>query len=128
MISAELAQRRFVQLKQNLAQLLGCRITSGETLSVNLTQGANEGVSVLVADFAIVVAVAIVETCLAHAALHGAHGRQHPPARTKWQSCAATGQRRDLAERSTDWNLKTAKSARHEIPSSLLAVADELVE
>jgi hypothetical protein len=48
---------------------------------------------VLVADFAIVVAVAIVETGLAHAALHGAHNRQHPPVGTKWQSCAAT---RDL--------------------------------
>jgi hypothetical protein len=30
---------------------------------------------VLVAYFAVVIAVAIVETCLAHAALHGAHSR-----------------------------------------------------
>jgi hypothetical protein len=40
---------------------------------------------VLVADFAILIAVAIVETGLAHAALHCAHSRQHPPAWTKWQ-------------------------------------------
>jgi hypothetical protein len=40
--------------------LSGC-----EALSVNLTQHADRGVTVLVADFAIVVAVAIVQTCLA---------------------------------------------------------------
>jgi hypothetical protein len=72
-ISAELAQRRLVQVKQDVAQLLGRRITRGETLSVNLAQRANENVAVLVADFAIVIAVAIVETGLAHAALHGAY-------------------------------------------------------
>src|ERR1700730_15784508 len=70
MIAAELAQRGLVQLKQNLAQLLGFGIASCETLSVNLTQRADQGVSVLVADFAVLVTVAIVETCLAHAALH----------------------------------------------------------
>jgi hypothetical protein len=69
MIAAELTQRRFVELKQNLAQFLGFGITGGETLSVNLTQRADESISVLVADFAVVVAVPIVETCLAHAAL-----------------------------------------------------------
>src|SRR6516162_6141406 len=79
MIAAELAHRRFVQLKQNFTQLLGFRITGCEALSVNLAQRADEGVSVLVADFAILVAVAIVETRLAHAALHCARGRQHPP-------------------------------------------------
>src|SRR5258706_14232024 len=73
MIAPKLAQRRLVQLKQNLAQLLGFRITGCETLSV-LTQHADEGVSVLVADFVVLVAVAIVETCLPHAALHGAQG------------------------------------------------------
>src|SRR5258708_31906272 len=56
-----------------LAELFGFRITCGETLSVNLAQRTDEGVSVLVADFAILVAVAIVETGLAHAALHCAH-------------------------------------------------------
>src|SRR4030088_3102462 len=34
-------------------------------------------------DFAIPVAVATVETCLAHAALHCAHSREHPPAGTE---------------------------------------------
>src|SRR5258708_28526225 len=73
MIAAKLAQRRLVQLKQNHAQLLGFRITGCEILSV-LTQHADEGVSVLVADFVVLVAVAIVETGLAHAALPGAQG------------------------------------------------------
>src|SRR6516162_2501157 len=69
MIAAELAHRRFVQLKQNFTQLLGFRITGCEASSVNLAQRADEGV-----------AVAIVETCLAHAALHRARSRQRPPA------------------------------------------------
>jgi hypothetical protein len=51
MITAELAHRRFVQLKQNFTQLLGLRITGCEAWSVNLAQRADEGVSVLVADF-----------------------------------------------------------------------------
>lgn len=47
----------------------------------------------LVADFAIVVAVAIVQTCLAHAALYGGRTRQHPPAGLRWQlSSALSGQ------------------------------------
>src|SRR5712691_6014690 len=50
MIAAELAHRRFVQLKQNFTQLLGFRITGCEALSVNLAQRADEGVSMLVAD------------------------------------------------------------------------------
>jgi len=50
MIAAELAHRRFVQLKQNFTQLLGFRITGCEALSVNLAQRADEGVSLLVAD------------------------------------------------------------------------------
>ena len=75
MIAAELAQRGFVQLEQNLAQFRGFRIACSETLSVNLTQRANEGVAVLVADFAVLVAMAIVETCFAHAALHCARSR-----------------------------------------------------
>jgi hypothetical protein len=58
MIAAELAQRCLVEVKQNLAQLLGFRITGCEALSVNLTQRADEGVAVLLADFAISVAVA----------------------------------------------------------------------
>ena len=85
MVAAKLAQRRLVQLKENLAQLLGLRIASCETLPVNLAQRANERVSMFAADFAVLVAVAIVEACLAHAALHRAGGRQHPPAGIEWQ-------------------------------------------
>ena len=84
-IAPELAQRRLVQLEENLAQLLRCRIAGCEILSVNLSQRANERVSVFAADFTVLVAVAIVETCLGHAALHRARGRQHPSAGIKWQ-------------------------------------------
>jgi hypothetical protein len=42
---------------QNVAQFLGCGITGGEALSVNLAQRADEGVAVLVAYVAIVLAV-----------------------------------------------------------------------
>src|ERR1700756_98163 len=90
MITAELAQGRLIQLKQNLAQPLRFRIASRETLPVNLTQRTNEGVPVFCADFAVGVAVAIVGTCLAHAALHCARSRQHPPAAIKWQSRRAS--------------------------------------
>src|SRR5258705_1121261 len=69
MIAAELAERCLVQLKQNFAQLFGFGIAGCETLSVNPSQRADEGVSVFAADFAILVAVAVIETCLAHAAL-----------------------------------------------------------
>ena len=71
MIAAELAQRRFVQLKQNLAELFGVRITGGETLSVNPAQRADECVSMLVADFAILVAVAGVSRNPKSAGLFG---------------------------------------------------------
>lgn len=54
-IAAELAQRRLVQLKQNLAQLLGFGIAGCETLSVNLSQRADEDISVFAADLAILV-------------------------------------------------------------------------
>jgi hypothetical protein len=82
MIAAKLVQRRLLQ--QSLTQLLGFRIAGGEILSVNFTPRADEGVSVFPADFAILVAVAIVETCLAHAAIRSAR-RQHPPVGAKWQ-------------------------------------------
>jgi hypothetical protein len=64
MIAAELAERRLVQLEQNFAELFGFRIAGRETLSVNLSQRADEGGSVFAADFAIFVAVAIVEPTL----------------------------------------------------------------
>ena len=63
-ISAELAERRLVQVKQDLAQLLGCRITGGKTLSVYLTQCDDARGSVPVVEFAIMVKMAIAETCL----------------------------------------------------------------
>jgi hypothetical protein len=45
--------------------LRGFRIPGGKTLSGNFAQRADGGVSVFAADFTILVAVAIVETCLA---------------------------------------------------------------
>jgi hypothetical protein len=84
MIAAELAQGCLIQLKQNLAQLLGLRIASRETLSVNLAQRAEEGVPVLMADFAIVIAVAIVETCC-FAPLNLCSCGDHLPNQSGWQ-------------------------------------------
>jgi len=69
MIAAKLTQRRLVQLQQDLAQLVRFGVPGGETLPVNRAQRADEGVSVLAADFAILVAVAVVETWIAHATL-----------------------------------------------------------
>ena len=88
-IAAELAERRLVQVKQNLAQLLGCGITGGKTLSVYLTQCADERGSVLVVDFAIVVKMAIAETRLLML-LSIVPTSKHPPTGAKWQPCAAT--------------------------------------
>ena len=68
-IAAEFIKRRLVQLKQNFAELFGFKIAGCETLSVNLTLRVDEGVSVFGAGLAVLVAVAVVETCLAHAAL-----------------------------------------------------------
>jgi hypothetical protein len=52
-------------LKYYLAQLRGFWIPGGETLSVSFTQRSDKGVSVFAADFASLIAVLIVETCLA---------------------------------------------------------------
>ena len=68
-VAAKLAQGGLVQVKHSLAQCAGWRITGGKALPVNLAQGADGSGAVLLADFAILVALAIVETCLAHAAL-----------------------------------------------------------
>src|SRR5579864_6237209 len=77
MIAAELTERRLVQLHQDFAQRFGRGITGSETLSINLAQRPDEGVAMLVADFTIVIAVTIVETGLAHAALRGARMVPH---------------------------------------------------
>src|SRR3984893_13092533 len=89
MIAAKMAQRRLVPLEKNVAQLIAFRISSRETLPVNLAQRTDERVSVFAADFAVLVAVAIVEAWLAHAALLCARGRQHPPAEIEWQPTPA---------------------------------------
>ena len=68
-IAAKLAEGCLVQLSQDFAQRRGRGIPGCKTWSINLAQRTDEGVAVLVADFTIVVAVAIVETDFAHAAL-----------------------------------------------------------
>src|SRR6187401_654076 len=88
-VAAKLTQRRLVQIKQNIAQLIGWGIPGGKTLPVNLAQRADGGGAMLVADFTVLLAV--VETCLAHAALPCADV-EHPPTGAKWQSCTATGE------------------------------------
>src|ERR1700730_2297318 len=84
-IAAELAWRSLIELRHYLTQSRGFRIPGGKTLSVNFAQRADGGVSLFAADFTILVAVAIVEICHAHAALHCAHSRELPPAGTEWQ-------------------------------------------
>jgi hypothetical protein len=59
MIAAELTQGCLVRLKQNLAELFSLGIPGREALSVNLPQRSEEGVSVLMDDLAVVVAVAL---------------------------------------------------------------------
>src|SRR5690348_14251111 len=66
-VAAKLAERRLVQVEENIAERIGGRIPGGKTLPVDLAQGADRGGAVLVADFTILLAV--VGTCLAHAAL-----------------------------------------------------------
>jgi hypothetical protein len=48
----------------------------GVTLSVNLAQRLDGRISVFVADFTVVVAVTVVETCAAHGALPCAYSRK----------------------------------------------------
>src|SRR5437764_10920176 len=69
MIPAKLAERGLVQLQQDLAKLVSSGVAGCEALTINLPQRTEQRMSVFAADFAIVVAVAVVETCLAHAAL-----------------------------------------------------------
>ena len=71
----------------------------------------------LVADFAIVVAVAIVQTCLAHAALHGGRKRQHPPAGLRWQ----LGLRRDRPRRRLNRRLLSKSFCEKPEPEQSLA-------
>ena len=69
MIAAKLAHRRLVELKQDLTQFRGFRISGCKALAINLAQRANKCVAVLAADFGALVAVASVEPCFALAAL-----------------------------------------------------------
>jgi hypothetical protein len=95
-------------------------------LSVNLTQRADEDLSMFAADFAILVAVAIVETRLAHAALHCARSRQHPPAETKWRLKISFGQ--GFLRRTGTWALPptSATSSCHSgLFSNSLTIASQ---
>src|SRR4051812_42576215 len=67
MIAAQLAQRGFVQLRQNLAQGPGVGMPGAETLSIHLAQRLDGDGAVLGADGPVV--AAIVETGIAHGVL-----------------------------------------------------------
>ena len=66
-------------MKHHLAQSVRGGIAGGKALPVDLAQRADQRGAVLVADFAILIALAIVKTWLAHAALPCADGRNILP-------------------------------------------------
>src|SRR5258706_16199268 len=77
-------------MKHYLAQFRGFRIPGRKTLPVNFTQRADESVAVLAADFTILVAMAMVETWFAHAALPLPQPiAQTVPKRSGWQWLSA---------------------------------------
>jgi hypothetical protein len=76
MIATDLAQGGLVKLKHYLAQFRSSRIPGRKALAVNFTQRLDKGVAVLAADFAILVAMAMVETWFAHAALPWSVGQR----------------------------------------------------
>jgi hypothetical protein len=83
-VAAEMASK--VSLNCSITSL-SCAVSGYPAAhpSVNCGQHADRGVSVFAAGFTILVAVAIVETGLAHAALQCAHTRELPPAGIEWQ-------------------------------------------
>jgi hypothetical protein len=101
-------------VRKYLAKFLGRGITSGKPLSVNLAQTADKGVSVFVADFAIVVAVAIVETCLTHAVLSLC---PQATAFSRWDQMAIL--RRNTSQ---SWPLSSAQESKLE-PNIFVALA-----
>src|SRR6266478_791825 len=77
-------------MKHYLTQFRGFRIPGRKTLPVNFTQRADESVAVLAADFTILVAMAMVETWFAHAALPLPQPiAQTVPKRSGWQWLSA---------------------------------------
>src|SRR5947199_7384889 len=85
MVATELAQRSLIQYTQNFAELFGFRVTGRKPPPVNLAQGPDQCIAVLVADFAILVAMSIVgiRHCFSPASL--CSGEQHLRNRTGWQ-------------------------------------------
>src|SRR6476620_8054730 len=65
-IAPQLAQRRLVQLKQDLAEFCRIRITGRETLAVKLAQCTDQCVAVLLADRAILVPMAAIQAWFLH--------------------------------------------------------------
>jgi hypothetical protein len=68
-VAAQLAQRRLIQLEQDLTELGRIRIAGGKTLPVDLAQRADKRVAVLFTDPAILVPVAAIQAVFLHVSL-----------------------------------------------------------
>src|SRR5438105_3792676 len=87
-IATQLAQRRLVQLMQDLAKLGRIRIAGRKTLAVDLAQCTNQRVAVLLADRAILVPVATIQARFLHVSLRVRRLRASPKGALKsvgWQ-------------------------------------------
>jgi hypothetical protein len=72
----EAGSTTFRSAEEELRSVSWFQDVRSETLSVNLTQRVDGRASVFVADFTVVVAVAIVQAGFAHAALHCAYSQR----------------------------------------------------
>lgn len=68
-IALELAKRSLVELMQHLAQRRSFGVTGRKTLSIYFSQRADEGVSVLVTNLTVLIAVPTIGARFFHAAL-----------------------------------------------------------
>jgi hypothetical protein len=65
-IAVKLAQRCFVELVEDIAQLFFVGAPGGETTAVNLSQCPYQGVAVFAADFTVVIPVSMIQSRLFH--------------------------------------------------------------
>jgi hypothetical protein len=61
MILNKLRKRRLMQFSQYVAEFGGFRFAGGEGRAVDSSQGADEGIAVLSADFPILVAMSVID-------------------------------------------------------------------
>lgn len=87
-IATQLAQRRLVQLSQDLAEQRRIGIPGRKALAVDLAQGADQRVAVLLADPAILVPMAAIQARFLHVSLPGGVSsawRERAPKGVDWQ-------------------------------------------